>query len=571
MIQSYVNKNKFIFIGLFIHLAVLMIYLLLNQNISVIIHDQLDSEVLYYILKSPKIYNSRFAFFMNGQADVTVPSFLTIFYYCLLPAVYAFSVNLFFIRVIAFISIYKVLYEFNVENWICFLVAMTFSMLPIRSVYGLSAMGVGLVILAYIYFYNEKRIYISFLLIGLYGLSSSVVTTGYAVICFIILSIIILLISKKKVVFQILGCSELILIYTLTNIRLFESVLGNNDFISHKSDIKLVASSFISSFNDMLINGQYHVATFHKGIFVILAVYVVYVFLKKSFFANKKSNYFLILNFGIIVGISLFYALFWCSLGVNVRSSLFRNSSLKGFQLDRFYWLNPILWYVLFGVLLSQLYNQMKQSFDAKRVAAVVVLLWFIPTVNVARESDVSKNVKSFILRSSEYRYDTWKHFFEPDLFSQIDKFIPEQKESFGVVSIGLHPSVALYNGYKCLDGYANNYNLSYKKSFFKIIKNEISKNTDLYNYFVDWGSRCYVFSSEIGRSLPPEKNKTISPSIDTKELYELGVRYIFSSALINNKEELGLRYITKASSENSVYDVYLYKLESLNGLDREN
>ena len=41
---------------------------------------------------------------------------------------------------------------------------------------------------------------------------------------------------------------------------------------------------------------------------------------------------------------------------------------------------------------------------------------------------------------------------------------------------------------------------LNLKNQFYKIIKDEISKNKFLYEYFTNWGSRAYLFDDEIGK-----------------------------------------------------------------------
>src|SRR5699024_9806710 len=76
--------------------------------------------------------------------------------------------------------------------------------------------------------------------------------------------------------------------------------------------------------------------------------------------------------------------------------------------------------------------------------------------------------------------------------------YIGKETDTYKVGSAGLYPSIALYNGFYCIDGYSNNYSLEYKHEFRKIIENELNKNESLKAYFDDWGNRCYLFSSEI-------------------------------------------------------------------------
>ena len=65
------------------------------------------------------------------------------------------------------------------------------------------------------------------------------------------------------------------------------------------------------------------------------------------------------------------------------------------------------------------------------------------------------------------------------------------------MVSLGIDPAAALYHGFYSLDGYSNNYPLSYKHRFREVIAPELAKSEYLTDYFDDWGNRCYMFSAE--------------------------------------------------------------------------
>ena len=49
------------------------------------------------------------------------------------------------------------------------------------------------------------------------------------------------------------------------------------------------------------------------------------------------------------------------------------------------------------------------------------------------------------------------------------------------------------------LDGYFANYPLYYKHKFYNVIENELERDPYFKSYFLDWGSKCYAFSTEIG------------------------------------------------------------------------
>jgi hypothetical protein len=143
-----------------------------------------------------------------------------------------------------------------------------------------------------------------------------------------------------------------------------------------------------------------------------------------------------------------------------------------------------------------------------------------------------------------------------------MDRFIRRPKSSYRVVTIGMHPSVAQFNGFYTLDGYLTNYSLSYKHQFRRIITTEFTKRVELRDYFDGWGNRCYVFSSELGlNSLCAGQNHYVlhNLQIDTAQLRAMGCEYVISAAYIENSAENGLRLEKDFFSPDSFWHIYLY------------
>lgn len=158
----------------------------------------------------------------------------------------------------------------------------------------------------------------------------------------------------------------------------------------------------------------------------------------------------------------------------------------------------------------------------------------------------------------------TYQQFFDTKLFSQIEAYIGDSKQNYQTASIGLYPAVAQYNGFKCIDGYWNSYPLEYKHNFRKIIASELNKSDELKNYFDHWGSRCYIFSAELGKEYRYGKNcgKAIQKlDINTDQFREMGCRYIFSAVPILNYEELGWSFEKSFSTDQSFWKIYLYRI----------
>lgn len=151
---------------------------------------------------------------------------------------------------------------------------------------------------------------------------------------------------------------------------------------------------------------------------------------------------------------------------------------------------------------------------------------------------------------------------FSPELFAEIKEYIGRPVNDYLVGSVGLYPSIPLYNGFYCIDGYSNNYNLKHKLDFRKIIEPELNKNEKLKVYFDDWGSRCYFFSNEIPFEYYINKSRGVvlkNFQVNTQALTEEGCEYLISSVEILNNNSLKLEKVFE--NKDSVYKIFLYKI----------
>jgi hypothetical protein len=158
----------------------------------------------------------------------------------------------------------------------------------------------------------------------------------------------------------------------------------------------------------------------------------------------------------------------------------------------------------------------------------------------------------------------TFKQFFAVKEFQQIKAYIGKPVSSYRVVSIGMHPDIAQYNGFYTLDTYNNFYPLSYKNQFRKIIAPELAKNATIRTYFDNWGGRCYVFTAELGRHYMFGKHskKTIKHlQINTKVLKQMGGEYVLSAVKIENAPAAHLKLLHVFDQKEAYWRIYLYKV----------
>ena len=120
-----------------------------------------------------------------------------------------------------------------------------------------------------------------------------------------------------------------------------------------------------------------------------------------------------------------------------------------------------MFWFILFAVVLS---------WSASRIKYSKVYIFSLLTLQLVY---VVKHHEILINRTKP----TFKEFYSEASFMKIKDLIDRPVDSYKVISVGLHPAVAQYNGFNTLDGYFANYPLEYKHEFRKIIENELLSN----------------------------------------------------------------------------------------------
>ena len=561
-------------------------------------NDQLDSEVMYYWLKANNgITASSFDNFMNGRAFVQVPCIISLLFYKLLPPVYAFIVNRYIVTEIGFVGMYLLLNTSRIEKPVSFISAMLFSAIPFFSVYGLTVMGIPLIACCFIWLYQRKWLTVSYITVAIFALYSAFLLSGFAVCGVLMLMTVVLTVKDKKLPKHFLiGLVILIALYIVINLDIIKvQFFGNSSFISHRSEIIKNPIPLSSFFNDYIKDAFYniHAMSSHVG---FLVMYLLACGFSLFYFIFDKPLKNRILLF-IISALSLLAILAFAfsvvsAAGISIRQKLFGSSGMASFAFERVTMLAPAFWHFLFAVAVSIVFNGMKQGIEylfnsnkSKEGAlgtflvrtdkhkltvltyVITALLLIKPVGYVISHSELLNEV-----RSEEDNINAgfvpWDRFFEPDIFDEIKAEIGSDLENNRVISVGLYPSIALFNGLFCLDGYSNYYDLEYKHNFEKIIESELDKSETIRDYFLYWGNRCYAFSADAGRNYLPMYNfMQIELDYDIEAFKELGGRYVLSAYEITNAQELKLELVKTVSTDKSYYKIFLYRTEQNNDL----
>ncbi|MHA2114921.1 MAG: DUF6044 family protein, partial [Candidatus Thorarchaeota archaeon] len=227
---------------------------------------------------------------------------------------------------------------------------------------------------------------------------------------------------------------------------------------------------------------------------------------------------------------------------------------LRTIYLSRVHWLHPLLWYLLFAVSLSVISKRLKfKGFEfGKIIVFVLILLQFAVLLPNSYQG------------VADPQSITYREFFAEDLFQQINDDIGFPQDSYRIINIGFHPSISQFNGFYTLDGYFNNYPVEYKNRFRNIIGYELAKDPDLRDYFDNWGSRCYVFTAELGTDSYSTKDRGLvlnNLELNVTAMYEMNVSYVFSAVNITNHAANNLQFNGLYQHVNSAWDIYLYEV----------
>ena len=582
------NKIACFLAGLFLTGISVLLFCLLGKESIFVYHDQLDGEVLCYLYQAKYLFqDSTIPELMNGvgKTALTAPALLLILFYRLLPPFAAFVGSMYFVMLLGYTGMYLLLAKWQVRPLFACMCGVLFAYLPLIPVYGLSMYGVPLVLWAFLTLADAderkmgvadtralaKQTGIGFALIALFGLASSLVLSGFAVLEGVILLGFCLPKARKNWKYWT-GVGLLLAIYLLCNQGLFLQLLGfRGGYVSHKEELVIASAPFWQTFWETFLHGVEHARSYQEWI-LAMAVWILAAGVVQRKWRNRQWQLLGVL-LGIGIGIALLCAAYSFEPVVALRQKM--GGAAVWLQLDRIYWLYPALWYAALGLCMQWLWQclchdpvERKSAFSLRIVVATVGgLVYSVTAVTILLAGIWKANVKKVL--NPDAPGISWADFYAEDVYAQVKAYLyettGEQPEDYRVVSLGICPGAALYNGFYCLDGYSNNYPLEYKHTFRQIIEPELAKSEYLTAYFDDWGNRCYLFSAETPNYYTVEKGGFYYAdfSMNTEAFEGLGGRYVFSAAYIEQPDRTGLQLLREEPFEtpDSYYRIYLYGL----------
>ena len=552
------SKNRGLFYGglllIFIYLSP---YYILGENSRIRIHDNLDSNIVWYKLMSDthtlfSHSNSVIPNIMNGIPRNSLGSELDVFIlmFNFLAPFTAYVANQTIMRLVAFFGMYKLLktHFLNVEKDYPLIVgvAVAYALLPYWPSMGLSIAGLPLALYS---FMNIKKHQSTkwdwFILVLLPFYSSFILSFSFFIGCLGIWWIIDGL-QQRKMHWKWLWAMVLMtFLYLIVNYRIIDEMFLQPGFISHREAFSrghLTGEDVFWRGVGYFLTGQTHVERLTEFIVFPIILFALVASLMKR---KRIGSLWILMALNVLFSFAI--AFYYSDFLWQFKKTF---SLISTFNFGRIHFLEPMLWYIGFALALAYIghhYNKGKPYAYSFLILQLLLLFSF--------------NEQT---KYTYFHFPTYKEFYSPTLFTEIKDYIGKDPSSYRVVSIGMEPSIAQYNGFYTLDGYVVSYPLEYKKQFRKIIAPELEKSGNMRRYFDKWGSRCYIFVAELGKKYRYTKaqHKVVhNLELNTAALKALGGQYILSAVKIENPTSHSLSLEKAFENDESPWRIYLYKV----------
>lgn len=569
---EYLDRQNLWILGILIVSLTFLPYILMGEGSVFDIHDQLDETICSYLFSAKYLFTGIEIYpeMMGGiNASGMLPSaILFIPLYKILDLFPAFVLQYYIVSISGFAGMYGLIKRLTSSSGIALVVGTIFALLPIKPVYGLSVVGVPLLILCLWNLYEQKKCIISFIGIIYFGVTTHLVLIGYVVLTYLFILIIILLIKNKGIVkeniFFYVGSFLLALTYISVNHDLFGQLLwGTTEFVSHRVEFYNYTEGidvWQNIINVALYGEGVYAPSLHYYIAPIVFVITVIqgIRYRKLSDEGKKLYQILIVAWIIIIATALIYGFVTSPMVLEWQNR--QSGILHYFQFERYVWIYPTIWWCVVGISMGLLWKDSLISNDILKL--IILLIIIAPTLKLLKtECALYDNINQYNNGSAITGQPTWEEYYMEDVLQLVDEHIGRDKETYRIAHLGLSPAPSLVYGFYTIDGYSNNYSLEYKYAFREIIENELDKNSVLEIYFDKWGSRCYLFTAVQGDYSKNSDFCFEELELNYEKMREMGCEYILSAKeIVSNSEGLILEGVF--STDNSLYEIWLYRIE---------
>ncbi|WP_375437279.1 DUF6044 family protein [uncultured Hymenobacter sp.] len=435
-------------------------------------------------------------------------------------------------------------------------VALSWALLPLYTMYGLSVLGQAGLLLAFLELRRGPGRWWHWLLIGAFPVWSIFAFVGPFVLAALGLLVLYDGWQTRRLNGRLVAGLLLLLgMYLVVEWPLFYSLLIAKQFVPHRLEFDMQRITpmglldGLRSTTQFFLVGQYHASRFLR-LAELLAVAVV-ILRAPAGQRIKQLGRFGPWLLGL-AGLALFSG-FYPQVVAVVQTWL---PAVGAFNFGRFHFLSSLLWFVVLALALRHL---------PARWQVVVIGLQLL--VGLGMNAEWLNNLRELTgrPRAQEPNYAA---YVSAPLFRQVQQTIRQQTglrpAQYRVACLGFPPAVAQLNNFYTLDSYQNNYPLSYKRAFRPLIAGELAKSPSLRSYFDAWGNRCFLFSAELGKDfrVGAFQHRVVRDfTFDPSTFRKLRGRYVLSAAQLAQPARSGLRSVGVFSQSEAYWRIYLYEV----------
>jgi hypothetical protein len=575
------DKKKLLILGVVFVLLSWAPYLVRGPNTHVKIFDNLDCHIPHtkVLAESGKAFslnpNTKLDNFLNGIALSGVDSGFNVltWLFMIFPPFTAYALNDLLVRLVAVLGMVLLLRKYIIKpgqeghHWIIIGAAVCFALLPFYPAGGISIAGIPLLLYSFLNIRSQEGKPGDFLAIFIFPFYSKLALAGLFIAIALFFLLIIDWVRNKKINLPYLGGLALLtFIYCFTHFHLLYSFLSPG-FVSYRAEISTggvsTAKALKFTIDNFIFDRVNVVGAQHMFVIGAAALAIVVSIVKKVNARLMKGLIAVALLTSFIWGFK-----YWTGI-IPLREKL---QFLNAFDLSRFYWFNPLLWYLIFALALL-IISKIKFGKAIAFIFIIGQLLYMF--MNYNWEIRYLLGIRTSFAGSPRTYSLTYKEFYSEALFEEIHQYINKPKADYRVISLGIPPAISQYNGFYTLDIYTDIYTLEYKHQFRKIIEKELTKNARVKRIFDENGKRCYLFVSDLhgvrggaglvfSRGITKDEGQRLkikNMELNTAALREMGGQYIFSAVEIINHKENNLKFEKAFKSSESPWRIYLYRV----------